>query len=82
MKNVEPMSKNPCFINEVQLAARQARSIRTIQNQRLKGGGIKFVKFGSAVRYRISDVEKWEAEHTFSSTTQHSILSGPSELES
>ena len=76
MENTELVSKSPRFINEAQLAARQCRSIRTIQNDRLKGGGIPFVKFGSAVRYRITDVERWEAEHTFSSTTQKSIQFG------
>lgn len=71
MENVELRSGRSLFITEKQLAERQASSIRTIQNERLKGSGIPFVKFGSAVRYRLADVEKWEADHTFSNTAEY-----------
>lgn len=34
-------------------------SPRTLQNQRVRGGGIPFVKFNSRVRYRKQDVDAW-----------------------
>lgn len=52
------------FITERQLADRQARSVKTIRNQRVSGGGIPYVKMGRSVRYRMSDVVEWERQHT------------------
>lgn len=57
-------------LTEAQLAERQQRSVRTLQADRLKGGGVPFVKFGRSVRYRLVDVVEWEERHLFTSTTQ------------
>jgi hypothetical protein len=64
------MSTHAVFLTEVQLADRQQRSIKTLQADRLKGGGVPFAKFGRAVRYRLSDIETWEQDHTFRSTSE------------
>lgn len=37
---------------------------------RLRGGGPKFVKVGSAVRYRRGDVLAWLESRTFSATNE------------
>jgi hypothetical protein len=57
------------FLTETQLADRQQRSVKTLQNLRVKGGSIPFVKIGRHVRYRLSDVIAWEAAHTLASTS-------------
>jgi hypothetical protein len=57
------------LLTETQLAERQQRSVKTLQNLRVKGGSIPFVKIGRHVRYRLSDVIAWEAAHTLSSTS-------------
>ncbi|MET3900670.1 hypothetical protein ABIB57_004636 [Devosia sp. UYZn731] len=62
-------SEMPTFITEHELATRQRRSVKTLQADRLKGGGVPFVKFGRAVRYRMSDVLAWEAASVRRSTS-------------
>lgn len=57
------------FLDEHQLAARHQRSVKTLRNERLRGGGIPFVKWGRSVRYRLSDVEAWEQAHLRHSTS-------------
>lgn len=58
------------LLTEQQVAWRQARSVRTLQNQRVLGGGIPYLKLGRAVRYRLSDVVAWEEARRFSSTSE------------
>jgi len=57
------------FLTEREVAERQSRSVRTLQNQRVVGGGIPFVKFGRSVRYRLSDIEAWESDHLQTNTS-------------
>lgn len=57
------------LLTEQQLAERQQRSVKTLQNLRVKGGSIPFVKIGRHVRYRLSDVIAWESAHTLTSTS-------------
>ncbi|GJE53796.1 helix-turn-helix transcriptional regulator [Methylobacterium thuringiense] len=58
------------LLNEHDVALRQARSVRTLQNQRVQGGGIPYLKLGRAVRYRLSDVIAWEDARRFSNTSE------------
>ena len=51
------------------MAERQGRAVKTLQNQRVTGDGIPFVKLGRSVRYRLSDVEAWEAARVRTSTS-------------
>lgn len=37
---------------------------QTLKLWRRKGIGPRYVKFGNRVRYRVSDIEAWLAEHT------------------
>ncbi|MGO4524972.1 helix-turn-helix transcriptional regulator [Microvirga sp. 2MCAF35] len=67
----DPMEER--FLTEKEVAHRQGRSVKTLQNQRVSGGGIPFLKLGGAVRYRLSDVIAWEESCFFLSTS-----SGPS----
>lgn len=58
------------FLTERELAARQKRSVRTLQNQRISGDGVPFVKFGRSVRYRLCDIVAWEEGSLRNSTSQ------------
>lgn len=43
----------------------------TLEGMRCRGGGPPFVRYGrKAVRYRLSDLDAWMAERTFSNTSQ------------
>lgn len=46
-------------------------SHRTLDQFRCRGGGPKFIKFGSrCVRYSISDLNEWIQNKTMSSTSE------------
>jgi len=62
-------SINDCLLDETAVAKRQARSVKTLRNQRVAGDGIPFLKLGRTVRYRLSDVIAWELSCLRSSTT-------------
>jgi len=57
------------FLNEQQLAARHQRSVKTLRNDRLRGGGVPFIKVGRLVRYQLSDIEAWEQANLRRSTS-------------
>ncbi|MBZ9864206.1 hypothetical protein LB515_02345 [Mesorhizobium sp. CA15] len=48
------------LIDEKALAVRWGVSTRTLQNKRVAGNGIPFLKISSSVRYRMSDVIAFE----------------------
>jgi len=48
------------LIDEKALAIRWGISTRTLQNKRVAGNGVPFVKISSSVRYRMSDVIAFE----------------------
>lgn len=58
------------FLTQKQRARRHHISERTAERQRQDGSGPPYVKIGRRVLYRITDLEAWEAERTFSSTSQ------------
>lgn len=49
------------FLTTAELADRWRISPRTLRNQRCAGLGVPSVKIGGAVRYRLADVEAYEA---------------------
>jgi Helix-turn-helix domain len=59
-------------LTERDLAALLKRSARTLQGDRIRGGGIPFVKVGAHVRYRVSDVLSYLDSHTQRSTSDRS----------
>jgi Helix-turn-helix domain len=44
------------LLTEIEAAQLRGQSVRTLQAERLHGGGCPFVKLGRSVRYRRSDV--------------------------
>lgn len=57
-------------LTERDLAARWHLTVKAIQAKRARGGGPRYLKLGSAVRYRLADIEAYEAAQTRSNTSQ------------
>jgi hypothetical protein len=55
-------------LTESDLAKRWNVAVKTIQAQRQRGAGPKYMKLGAAVRYRLTDVEEFESANTRAST--------------
>ena len=53
---------SPAFLTQVELAARWRISPRTLERWRWAGDGPRFIKIGGLVRYRLEDIEGFEAE--------------------
>ena len=51
-------------------------SVRFLQQRRYQGGGPPFIKVGSAVRYRLEDLDSWARKRTFSSTSEYETPAG------
>jgi len=66
-----PSAQSPAslLLTEAQVADRLAISPRTLQMWRYKGGGPRYIKIGSAVRYRPMDVDSWLERQTRASTS-------------
>lgn len=48
-------------LNQLELSERLAISPRTLERWRLIGAGPQFMKIGGRVKYRLEDVEAYEA---------------------
>lgn len=68
--NPQSSKAGETLLTEHEVARRQGRSVRTLQNQRVLGGGIPYLKLGRSVRYRLSDVSAWEEARRYSSTSE------------
>jgi excisionase family DNA binding protein len=51
------------FLSQSELAKRWGISPRTLERWRWAGEGLRFVKIGGLVRYRLEDVEAYEASN-------------------
>lgn len=61
---------NAALLTEHELAARWCTSVKTLQNARVKGGSVAYVKLGRLVRYRLQDIEAHEAANLHHSTSE------------
>jgi predicted DNA-binding transcriptional regulator AlpA len=61
-------SIDPLF-DEAQVAQLTGRGIATLQKDRVRGTGPKYVKLGRHVRYRPADIEAWISERVRQSTS-------------
>src|SRR3954462_12353117 len=68
-RNHVPDPTQDRLLTEAEVARRQSRSVKTLQNQRVNGDGIPFLKLGRSVRYRLSDVVAWEQSNFRISTS-------------
>lgn len=62
--------KKTALMTEKAAAEYLGISIRTLQAWRVRGGGVRFVKMGKAVRYRPQDLEAWVEAHMCGSTSE------------
>jgi hypothetical protein len=66
-----PVSRTPTprFLNNTRAAAYLNLSPRTLEKQRVFGGGPWFRKFGRRVAYALADLDAWADERRCSSTS-------------
>ncbi|WP_315701860.1 MULTISPECIES: helix-turn-helix domain-containing protein [unclassified Bradyrhizobium] len=58
------------LLTEIEAAQLRRQSVRTLQAERVRGGGCPFVKLGRSVRYRRADVLTFIAANLKASTSQ------------
>lgn len=58
------------LLTETEAAQLRGQSVRTLQAERVRGGGCPFVKLGRSVRYRRSDVLQFIESRIKASTSQ------------
>jgi hypothetical protein len=64
-------------LNPFQLSRRWGITPKTLQNWRSQGKGPAFIKVGGHVLYRMEDLEKYESERLYNTTsTNNSITAG------
>ena len=68
MRTTEPTS-NLHYLNNTQAAAYLNLSPRTLEKQRVIGGGPRFRKFGRRVVYAPADLDAWADERRCASTS-------------
>jgi hypothetical protein len=56
------------LLTDRELAARWGLSPRTLANWRCAGLGLRYIKIGSRIRYRLGDVLQYEGDRTFANT--------------
>lgn len=56
------------LLSEREVAELLGLSMRTLQEHRFRGVGLRFIKLGRAVRYSLEDVEAYVAERRRVST--------------
>jgi hypothetical protein len=65
-----PIPEHPdAALYPAEVAFLTGKSLRTLEAERLRGGGILFLKCGRAVRYRRRDVTAWIAARLRRSTS-------------
>jgi hypothetical protein len=64
-----PKTDRQTFLNNEEAAAFLRLSPRTLEKQRVQGGGPPFRKFGTRVLYSLADLEAWASQRTRFSTS-------------
>lgn len=62
------------WLTEAETAQRLNMSVKWLQKERLRGGGLPFAKFGSAVRYSLAKIEEFERGSQRNSTSDCSTV--------
>ena len=62
-------TRRPAFVYIDEAADYLRLSPRTLEKQRVIGGGPKFRKFGRRVMYAVADLDAWASERSFESTS-------------
>jgi hypothetical protein len=67
--DAQPTLSSVPHLTQSQAAAHLNLSPRTLEKYRVIGGGPKFRKFGTRVRYTLRDLNEWAAARTCESTS-------------
>jgi hypothetical protein len=70
-----PSSPGHDLLTDRELAIRWGLSPKTLANWRCAGLGLRYLKIGSKIRYRLSDVLQFEADRTFANTAVATLAS-------
>lgn len=62
------------YLNNSEAAAYLRLSPRTLEKQRVLGGGPRFRKFGRRVLYAIADLDAWADGHSYAMTSDPEYL--------
>jgi predicted DNA-binding transcriptional regulator AlpA len=54
--HLSPDLQHHRYLTEQEVAALTGRAVQTLRNDRHKGQGFAYIKFGRNVRYRLSDI--------------------------
>lgn len=65
---------DPTFINQRELAQRWGISPHTLERWRWLGVGVRYLKLGGRVVYRMDDITTFEAERLYANTSQNQPL--------
>jgi predicted DNA-binding transcriptional regulator AlpA len=60
------------YLKPKEAAAYLTSSASTLAKRRLYGGGPKWSRIGTAIRYRKTDLDEWMSQHVVSSTSEES----------
>jgi hypothetical protein len=63
-KTLTTLKATDALLRPTQLAERWGVSARSLANQRCQGVGVRFIKIGASVRYRLEDVQSFEIART------------------
>jgi len=66
------------FMDTIEAAGFLKISPRTLEKQRVIGGGPRFRKFGSRVLYALTDLQAWADQRSFANTSE--VQEGKSEV--
>jgi hypothetical protein len=69
MVRESPESASP-FLDTAEAALFLKISPRTLEKQRVTGGGPRFRKFGSRVLYALTDLQAWADARSFANTSE------------
>ncbi len=68
------MENTVLFLTQKDVAKRWNISHQTLERWRWWGKGPQYFKFGNKVRYKLSDIEVYEAKRAASSTSEASVI--------
>jgi hypothetical protein len=67
-QTAQPAGESPRYLNNSEAAQFLRLSPRTLEKQRVIGGGPRFHKFGRRVMYAIEDLQAWANARSFEMT--------------
>lgn len=70
-------SKKPKLLTTVEVSQRYEGnlSVRTLNNWRSQGKGPRFLRLEGKILYPVEELEKWEQESLYSSTSNYKVAS-------